>query len=164
MRIIATTSNLVGARFIRFLIKEEASHLIFVFDDVHVIESSLFGVDTDYYPNYKKHVVEVDSVELYLPLEVEYAIWKQTMELCGNEGYDYPGILYSLWRALLFKFFKIPPPPTNKWAKGNLKMCTEMYNIIRGLLPELRLPDQGDVTLKTPLGIIAEVKKSRGDK
>lgn len=161
MRIVATTSNLIGARFIRWLIGEKASHLILVFNELQVIHSSLFGVQLNFYETYKKHVVEVDSVELPMRLSQEDEVWKEVLRLHDDDGYDYKGLLYGFWRALLLKFFKIPPPTKNKWDNPNLVICTEMYNIVRKLAPELKLPDLGDVSLKTPLQIISTVKASR---
>lgn len=159
MKIVATTSNLIGAVFIRWLVREPASHLIFVFNDVHVIHSSLFGVQMDFYKTYRKHIKEVDSVDVHMPLVIEDLLWQRIMLLHDDTGYDYKNLFYAFWRAILWRFLKIPPPRRNKWDSPNLVICTEMYNVLRGLAPELKLPDLGDVSLRTPLEIIGLIKQ-----
>jgi transcriptional regulator of met regulon len=124
MRIAFTRSNLPLSRFIRWGLRENVSHVVFIFDNKIVFHSNLTGCHIEWYNTYKKKVEIVDELEFNLPLEVEEEVYQSIIDKNDGKGYDYKAFLYFCYKAILHRFFGQPMPKTSNWGDKKRFICT----------------------------------------
>jgi len=147
MKLLWTKSDLVLSKGIRWLFKEDSSHFSFIFDDDHrlVFHSNLLGAHVEWSERFLSEVEVVFSIDLHIPEEEQDEIYNKLPKL-QNAKYDFGAFFYLGWRGLLKFFFNRPIPTTNKWARKDQFLCTEMGELFRKYLKE---PDT-DLGMTTP--------------
>jgi hypothetical protein len=131
MKLIWTKNHQPLSVLIRHLFKEPCSHFAVVLDDQIVFHSNMSGAHIEWYPSFKKNQtivfeieVEENGDEVYNALLGRY---HELLDKYDGKPYDFGGLLYGFWRAILWRFFNKPIPTTNAWAKADAFMCVELF-------------------------------------
>jgi len=124
MKIAFTRSSLVLSKFIRWGLKEDVSHIVFIFDDNIVFHANLSGCHIEWFNTFKKKVEIVDVIEYKFPLEVEEKIYQSIINKNDGRGYDYKAFIYFIYAAFIHRFFGRPMSITSKWGCKRRFICT----------------------------------------
>jgi hypothetical protein len=125
MKIVWTKSKLPLSVGIRWLLEEDSSHVMFIFDDKFAVQSNLIGVQLGWASTVLKHCEIVHEMTFSLPLQDEETIYRSIMDNFDDEPYDFKAFAYFAWRGFLKKFFKKPMPTHSPYnSKGFL--CVEI--------------------------------------
>lgn len=151
MKLIWTKNHLPLSVVIRWLFGEPCSHFAVVLDDSIVFHSNLWGVHIEWYPEFKKSVTVVFEEEAEeIGDDVYNALMGRYRDLLNRNvgrGYDFGGLLYGFWRAILWRLFKKPIPATNAWASSGRIMCEELFPLLQ-LKRQITLPR--DIAMMSP--------------
>ncbi len=151
IKYLFTRSNLIGSRLISYGTKydfqktEEApSHFAILFFDRIILHSNFAnGVHLDSFYRFKqknqvvcavrREKCEMGRIECML-------LFDQLDRRAMSAEYDWPAILYFIWRIFLKWFLNKPMPDKNKWESENKWFCNELFEIIF----------RDDLSMKTP--------------
>lgn len=126
MKIAFTRSHLPVSQFIRWGLKEDVSHVVYVFDDKIVFHCNFSGCHIEWYNTYKEKIEIVDEVEIKFSLEVEEEIYQSIIDKNDGRGYDFKAFAYFGYRAALHRFFGRPMPLTSKWGNKRRFICSSL--------------------------------------
>lgn len=158
MTLIWTKSALPLSKLIRWTMNEPVSHFGIVFDNGIVFHSNLLGTHIEWYGSFVKNCDIVHSIEIPLSLEAEEAVYKNLLNTYDDKPYDFGALFYFGYRALLKKFFGVPLPQRNEWAKADNFLCTE----IAGVLPESVMPKlPRDLAITSPYTLYLRITESK---
>lgn len=156
MRLLFVTSNLLGARFIRWGLGTDCSHFAVCFDEDSLGRGIVFhsygvGAQLEWLGHFQKKNITVHSLEFVakLTLQEEEGIYKSLLSEYYGEGYDYKALLYWTWRGILNKFFKVPLPPKNRWAVDGYQLCTGLAKGVQ-VIAELAKTSGMDLEMVKP--------------
>lgn len=137
MIFLFTTSNLPASALIRWGLEEPVSHFAIGFTNGVVCHQRFTGFELDWWPNFQKKNLIVNQLD---PKEQSVEEDARCLRLIAGKyagtKYDIPGISYWSWRVLLKKTLNKPIPPTNKWGKDPLAVCTELGKEIYDNFPQ----------------------------
>ena len=125
MIILFTRNDNLSSKIVRFVVGEDVSHVALQIGPF-VVHSDLFGIKVEH----GVHYLQKNQV-------VRKLIFKNTVCIDDivnkhwDKKYDFKGMLYLGWRAMLKKIFRIPFPDTNRFGKDNAYMCTEVLEFVR---------------------------------
>lgn len=132
MKLLWTKSDLCLSKAIRHILHEDSSHFAFIFDDDHrlVFHSNFIGAHVEWSERFLSKVEVVFSIDIPMTDEEAEEIYNKLPKL-QNSWYDFGGLAYFAWRALLKFAFNLPLPTKNKWAHRDAFLCTEMGDLFR---------------------------------
>jgi hypothetical protein len=133
MKLLWTKSSLPLSSVIRFCTGNDCSHFSIVFESPGggmMFESNFFGTHPTFYKTAMKSHTVMHEIEVKLPAATEDALWDLWVDKFDGLGYDFFGALYLGLMCLRERWFKIPRPKTNKWAKNNSYFCDEIYILL----------------------------------
>lgn len=131
MKIVFTKSNNIFSKLIRFFLNEPVSHMAIVFDEKIVFQSNLLGVSIAWYETFKKKNDVVYEFDFNTVLEKEEELYQNVITVNDEKDYDFAAFFYFSWRAILYKFFKIPIPRFNKFNNINQYLCIEILKFFK---------------------------------
>lgn len=136
MKFLWTTSDKVGARFIRWGLNSDCSHFAICFDEDLggiVFHSHGSGAQLEWMGEFLKKNTVVHALTFSSPLllQDEEDIYRQLVSAYGTNSYDYPALLWWTWRGVLRKFFGIPIGTKNQWAQKGMALCTALAGSIK---------------------------------
>jgi hypothetical protein len=126
MKIAFTKSNLPLSVFIRWGLKEDVSHVVYIFDDKIAFHCNIKGCHITWYNDLKKKVTVVDELEFKFPLEIEEKIYQSIIDENYGKGYDFLAFGYFVYRAFLHRFLGIKMPVTSRWGSSRRFICTSL--------------------------------------
>lgn len=138
MKIIFTRSNTPFSWLIRWGFKTDVSHFAIVFDSPAggiMFESNLLGTHPKFYRTAQKHMTVVNAFDIPVTTAQEDFIWDEVVDKYDGKDYDFPGFFYFVWRGFLLKFFNVPLPRKNVFAKTGMYLCIALFEIIEPYTP-----------------------------
>ena len=128
--------------------KDCPSHVALLINEKWVFESTYkYDVNITSYKKWKKENIETQK--LLCSQERHYDEIKSTMRSIKGKKYDWGGIVYFIWRFILFWIFKTPPTKKNKLENPNKYFCCEAVGKITNT----------DYSMTTPADIYIKLKK-----
>lgn len=157
MKLLWTKSTKPLSVFIRALTGNDCSHFSFVLYENSVgpivFESNLLGTHPSFLQTSMKSHTVVHEKEIKLSQEMEDKIMDKIISQYDSKPYDFGGALYLGYRSLLKRWFNLPIPEVNKWAKDGTYFCDELYSILEiAGLPHI------EVDVKTPHDVWIQIK------
>jgi hypothetical protein len=131
MKLVWTRSKLPLSRFICWGLNEPVSHMAVVMDQKIAFDASFSGADWN---GYKKHFEGrevVFELECELGSAQEELVYDKLNEVEGSR-YDYTAFAYFLFRATLYRLFKIAMPTRNKWSVKRAYLCVGVMSALPG--------------------------------
>lgn len=125
MKILWTKNKLPASVGIRWMLEEDSSHIVFVFDDKLAIHSNFMGFQIAWASTIRKHNTVVHELDFPMTLEQEEAVYQSLMNKFDDYGYDWKSFLYFTWRGILKKFLN-KPIPTHSPYNGKGFLCVEV--------------------------------------
>jgi len=144
VRILFTKSDLIGSNTIRWGLEEPVSHVAIQFGN-YVAHSTWGGVDIDHLTTFTKHRQIVFAVDI----KGDENKISELLSKYESKSYDFTGLIYFILMAVRRKLFGIALPKTNKWAKDNTFLCTELATkLVEGKENGIITPYELYLTLK----------------
>jgi hypothetical protein len=129
MKIVWVTNDVWYSKMLLYLFDETTSHVGTIWDinsvDLVIDQNKPTGTMWSLKYWLKKYRI-VHQVELELSQEKELELFKYLEARTILLKYDMGGYYYGMIWGLLHKWFKIPYPKVNKWAKPDEDMCQEI--------------------------------------
>lgn len=163
MDIVFTTNQKFWSKALRWLLNEPTSHvaLRFYVLGVHLtIDCSKEGGQLMTWYNFQKKNEIIEMISLETKHQLEAYLFRRSLSLVGVT-YDLDAYKYGFYRAILKKFFEIPFPKINKWAKPENYACTEIFlPIIQSLQEKFGISfDNMDLAMHSPQMLYRHIKK-----
>lgn len=135
----------------RWGLNEPISHVAIELKNGFVVHAHLLGgLKIDWHTDFRKENEVV--YELHSGVLPEKETVQDLLDAHAGSGYDYWAFAYFGWRALLRKFFGIPFPRENKWARRHAFLCTEWLTVLYG---------QQERAMITPYQLLKELSDGR---
>lgn len=151
MKVLGTRSDKWGSRFMRWGLEEPVSHVAVELSNGFIIHAHLLGgLQIDWARDFRRDNEVVYELETSMLPERETV--QALLDAHAGSGYDYWAFTYFGWRVILRKFFNIPLPRQNRWARRHAFMCTEWLTVLLG---------QGERAMITPFQLIKELADGR---
>jgi len=155
MQFLLTTTPKPMARFIRYVIGEDASHFALYFDEHDIVIHGTFPwVKIEYYQKWLKDQVIVRRLEYIGPMghDQKREIYRQTLNHYLGRWYDVGALAFGLMAYPFRRFKKIIK--RNLWASRKAVMCVELAEAVKKLmiLPDVDWPDRFDKITPDQLG------------
>lgn len=157
MNILFVKSPKIGSRILRWGLGEDVSHVVIEFDGkyhqfFHSYGKGLQALTPKEYDSHKYTIVH--SLELYSTHVEECDMQDMFYDRHRGIRYDWPAFAYFTWRAVLRKFFDIPLPKENRWARQDMNLCTEALYLAADVFAEVTgfslVPEGVDLAMITP--------------
>ena len=131
MKLLFVKSEKFGSRLIRWGLRSDCSHFAVCFDEEKkgggiVFHSSARGATLEWFGLFKQHyeISHALSFKTKRTLLEEEEIYLGLLSKYSGEGYDYKALLFWFFRAVLWRFFRVPLPKENSWAVNGYNLCT----------------------------------------
>lgn len=147
MRILFTASTTIMGRAIRWIFKEDCSHVAINFDRI-VFHSNLLGVHLEWLDRFLDNCTIKHTIDVPLNLWQEEKVYQILNRVYDGKGYDYGGMLGLAYHGLRLRFFGIPLPKKNDWGDPYRYMCMEIIEALKEQFPQLKLIK--DIEIVTP--------------
>lgn len=143
MKILFTTNNRIGSRFIRWGTDGDCSHIALVFEEDIEGSGIVFhstgakGTHPIWLKDFLSHNVIIYALDFSPDLEVltEDTIFKSIVTDHTGQGYDFKALLFWFVMGGRKKLFKTPIPAKNEWAVAGYYLCTGLMESVQQHLP-----------------------------
>lgn len=168
MKFLFVKSPKLGSKVIQWGLGQDVSHVVIAFNGTHeeYFHSYGFGLYSMKRKEFEKfQYTVVHEIEFELEPDKERLVqmlyYRYVKDM--NIKYDYPAMIYFVWRAILKKFFNIPFPAINELGAQSFNLCTEAiyvaadaYGCVTGVNI---LPATIDLAMITPKDAFYEISK-----
>lgn len=128
MKVLGTRSDKWGSRLLCWGLGEPVSHVAVELANGFVVHAHLLGgLRIDWARDFRRHNEVVYELMGDGP---ERETVQALLDAHAGSGYDYWAFTYFVWRAVLRKYFGIPLPRENKWARRDAYLCTEWLSVL----------------------------------
>lgn len=98
------------------------------------------------------------SMVLQLSPADEFEAFRLVSENSVLKPYDWDAYFYAFYRGILWKWFDVDPPTTNRCSSDKAELCTEVLNPIKPLLLKYNINLLNrDLSAVTPHMLAAEI-------
>ena len=161
MKLIFTRSKTPFSWLIRWGLSTDVSHFALVFNSPAgglMFESNLLGTHPRFYKTAQKHMTIVNEFDITMDVKDEDKIWDEVVDKYDGKGYDFPGFIYFCWRGFLLKFFNLPLPKKNAFAKPGMYLCISLFEIMKCHIPPVLRDRISELDLEmTPPNVIRDL-------
>lgn len=156
----ATKGNSIISKIICLITGEPASHFVIIFGKHvaqinflggQVVDSGSFLANNKIIKTFDFKLSEEKSDEM-----LDLVFWKFLSE---TPKYDFWATFYTGYRAMLYRFFKIKFPRTNKWGRINKSNCVNLVEVFPREVT--KFPLEIEPESRTPMQIIEILENSK---
>lgn len=137
MKLLWVKANGLGSRAIRWGLDSDCSHFGVSFDESEVNEigdGRFYGVvfhsfgkgtQLEWLKTFLDKYTIMHCLELKAPLSSsdEEEVFQSVLEHEAKRAYDYPGMAWFAWRALLYKALSWKVGGVNRWQRPEARLC-----------------------------------------
>lgn len=139
MKILFTTNDKIGSRFIRWGTESDCSHLALCFDEDNIGNGIVFhstgsgGTRPIWMRELLKEsrIVHAVGFKDFLTESRENQIFKTIVTDHSGESYDDKAMLFWIVMGARKKLFNTPIPTKNAWAVAGYNLCTALIDPIQ---------------------------------
>lgn len=172
MKILFTTNNKIGSRFIRWGTSGDCSHVALVFDENENGESDgivfhstgLKGSHPIWLHEFLKQskIVHAIGMKPEISESVENQIFKTIVTDYAGQGYDDRAFLFWVIMGIRRKILGIPLPQKNDWAVAGYNLCTALIGPIQKQFPDRFLNTNIDWEMISPFHAFIYLREQPG--
>jgi len=127
MKLLFTSSDLIGSEIIRAVTGEIVSHVALCGDGL-VLHMTYSGLTLEPESNFRKHNLVQYSLDVETPLNIS-----ELAEVYWGRGYDFGAMFYLGFRLMLPRMLT---EKKNLWNSSGMFLCTELATDVLGGEPD----------------------------
>lgn len=161
MYLYFSTNDKYYSRFMRFLFKEPTSHIGIGFEvgECPIVVDCTKPFGKVYHLKHWESKYEIKiSAKITMTAEDELEALRKTVDNAVLKPYDWGAYYYGFFIGILWKWFYVPPPKTNKYGSDDADLCTEVLNPIKRILKKYEIDlVNHDLAAMTPHMVATEI-------